>query len=85
MANTSSFTAKVRSQSTPKQRPEMAGQRKKVSLNSNEVESRASSIGFGSRKSCSQAQGAYKFKSAVVERLDQSVELGRDYYLQRMW
>ncbi|KAG1367833.1 putative protein IQ-DOMAIN 14-like [Cocos nucifera] len=70
MANTRSSTAKVRSQSAPKQRPEMAGLRKKVSSNLDEVESRASLIGFGSRKSCSQVQGAYKFKSTVVERLD---------------
>ncbi|XP_008795507.2 protein IQ-DOMAIN 14-like [Phoenix dactylifera] len=84
-ANTTSFTAKVRTQSTPKQRPEMAGLRKKVPLNSNEEEYRASFSGFGSRKSPSQAQGAFNFKSAVVERLDRSAELGTDYYLQRMW
>lgn len=85
MANTRSFTAKVRSQSTPKQGPETAGLRKKESLNLSEVESRDSLSGFGSRKSCSQVQEASSFKSAMVERLDKSVELGRDYYLQRMW
>ncbi|EHA8588523.1 protein IQ-DOMAIN 14-like [Cocos nucifera] len=86
MANTRSSVAKVRSQSAPKQRPELTGLRKGVSLNLNEaVESRASLSGVESRKSCSQAQGAFNFKSAVVERLDRSVELGRDYYLQRMW
>lgn len=78
--------AKVRSQSAPKQRPELAGPRKRVPSNLDEaVESRASLSGVQSRKSCSQAQGAFDFKRAVVERLDRSVELGSDYYLQRMW
>ncbi|XP_038981301.1 protein IQ-DOMAIN 14-like [Phoenix dactylifera] len=86
MANTRSSVAKVRSQSAPKQRPEIAGLRKRVPSNLNEaVESRASLSGVVSRKSCSPAQGAFNFKSAVVERLDKSVELSRDYYLQRMW
>ncbi|XP_072995748.1 protein IQ-DOMAIN 19-like [Typha latifolia] len=76
MANTWSSVAKARSQSAPKQRPEM-------------VEPRASLSWVGTRRSCSQVRDASNFKSTVVERLEKSAELcretARDYYLNRMW
>lgn len=90
MTNTQSFEAKVRSQSAPKQRPE-AGPRKRVPLSEVLAESRASLSGVGMQRSCVRAQevAAFNFKSAVDDRLDRSLELGResegDFYLQRKW
>jgi len=93
MANTHSFEAKVRSQSAPKQRPEHTGPlRRRVPLSEVLIESRASLSGIGMQRSCTRAQesAAFNFKSAVVDRLDRSLELGkgeaeRDFYLQRKW
>lgn len=90
MTNTQSFEAKVRSQSAPKQRPEV-GPRKRLPLSEVLVESRASLSGVGMHRSCTRAQevAAFNFKSTVVDRLDRSLELGRepekDLYLQRKW
>ncbi|ONK80756.1 uncharacterized protein A4U43_C01F21360 [Asparagus officinalis] len=91
MSNTRSFEAKVRSQSAPKQRPEL-GPRKRLPLSEVLIESRASLSGVGMQRSCARAQevaAGFNFKSAVVDRLDRSLEFGReterDYYLQRKW
>jgi len=81
MASTRSFEAKVRSQSAPRQRPESPGvMKRRVSLNE-EVGSRASLSG-----------AAVSFKSALVRRLDRSLQLvsreeeARDYcHLVKIW
>ncbi|XP_008798581.2 protein IQ-DOMAIN 14 [Phoenix dactylifera] len=89
MANTQSFEAKVRSHSAPRQRPEPAGTRKRLPLSELMVESRASLSDVGMQKSCTQAQEAFNFRSAVVGRIDRSSELSweaeREIYLQRKW
>ncbi|KAJ3693847.1 hypothetical protein LUZ60_009327 [Juncus effusus] len=94
MVNTQSFEAKVRSQSAPKQRPEpVVFNRKRVPLSEVMVESRASLSGAGMQKSCYKAQQeqqeVFNFKSAVVDRLDRSLDLGREpereFYMQRKW
>ncbi|XP_019166865.1 PREDICTED: protein IQ-DOMAIN 14-like [Ipomoea nil] len=70
MASTQSFMSKLRSQSAPKQRPELGPgpRRKRVSLNEM-MESRASQSGVRMQKSCSHAQEVMNFKSAVIGRL----------------
>ncbi|XP_072965169.1 protein IQ-domain 26-like isoform X1 [Typha angustifolia] len=93
MANTQSFEAKVRSHSAPKQRPapspEPAATRKRLPLSEVMVESRASLSSVGMQKACPQVQEAFNFKSAVLNRLDKSLELckevDREFYLQRKW
>ncbi|KAJ6842302.1 uncharacterized protein M6B38_302910 [Iris pallida] len=90
MSNTQSFEAKVRSQSTPKQRPEPVvgpGPWKRLPLSEVLLESRASLSGVGMQRSCNRVQEKFNFKSAVV--VDRSLELGREAeresYLQRNW
>ncbi|WOL14619.1 protein IQ-DOMAIN 14-like isoform X2 [Canna indica] len=79
MANTSSFAAKMRPQSAPKQRPEKVSPRKKVLPN--EMESGA--------KTPLQADEAYNLKNGIVRKVDRSArmvrEVARDYYLDSMW
>ncbi|CAK9328279.1 unnamed protein product [Citrullus colocynthis] len=72
MANTQSFKAKLRSQSAPKQRPEL-GSKKRVSLNEL-MESRSSLSGVRMQRSCSQVQEAINFKNAVMSKLDRPSE-----------
>nr|QYK98088.1 IQ-DOMAIN 14-like protein [Benincasa hispida var. chieh-qua]QYK98100.1 BFS [Benincasa hispida] len=72
MANTQSFKAKLRSQSAPKQRPEL-GSKKRVSLNEL-MESRSSLSGVKMQRSCSQVQEAINFKNAVMSKLDRPSE-----------
>ncbi|KAJ4750204.1 Iq-domain 31 [Rhynchospora pubera] len=90
MVNTQSFEAKVRSQSAPRQRPEPVGSnRKRVPLSEVMLESRASLSGVGMQRSCYKAQQeVFNFKSAVVERLDRSMDLGREterQFCMRKW
>ncbi|XP_072983049.1 protein IQ-domain 26-like isoform X1 [Typha latifolia] len=89
MANTQSFEAKVRSQSAPKQRPEPAMVRKKLPLSEAMLESRASLSGVGMQRSCRRVQESFDFKTAVVGRLDRSMDLSkeveRDFYFQGKW
>lgn len=70
MANTQSFKAKLRSQSAPKQRPEI-GHKKKLSL-SEMVESRSSVSGVKMQSSCSQVEEVINFKNAVMGKFDRS-------------
>ncbi|PKA46821.1 Protein IQ-domain 14 [Apostasia shenzhenica] len=86
MASTESFEAKVRSQSAPKQRPEPPVSRKRLPLAELVIEqSRASLSSVGMQKT----QEAFNFKSAVVGRIDRSLQLNReaerDFYLQNKW
>ncbi|KAJ1687503.1 hypothetical protein LUZ63_018893 [Rhynchospora breviuscula] len=90
MVNTQSFEAKVRSQSAPRQRPEPVGSnRKRVPLSEVMLESRASLSGVGMQRSCYKAQQeVFNFKSAVVDRLDRSIDLGRETereFCMRKW
>ncbi|KAJ4820641.1 Iq-domain 31 [Rhynchospora pubera] len=90
MVNTQSFEAKVRSQSAPRQRPEPVGSnRKRVPLSEVMLESRASLSGVGMQRSCYKAQQeVFNFKSAVVDRLDRSMDLGREterQFCMRKW
>lgn len=91
MTKTQSFEAKVRSQSAPRQRPEPAGAKKRLSLTEVAEESRASLNGVRMQRSCSQVQESVDFKSAVVGRLglghvaELGREVGRDYCFQRRW
>ncbi|KAM7519460.1 hypothetical protein LguiB_018422 [Lonicera macranthoides] len=70
MANTQSFKAKLRSQSAPKQRPEI-GHKKKLSLNEL-VESRSSVSGVKMQSSCSQVEEVINFKNVVMGKFDRS-------------
>ncbi|KAF8400929.1 hypothetical protein HHK36_014232 [Tetracentron sinense] len=86
MANTQSFSAKVRSYSAPKQRPE-PGPKKRLSLNEM-MESRASLSGVRMQRSCSQAQEVINFKNVVMGKLDRTsdfVSEPESRYLQRRW
>ncbi|CAD6272631.1 unnamed protein product [Miscanthus lutarioriparius] len=100
MSSTQASEAKVRSQSTPKQRPELAccggggGARKRVPLSEVVVEesSRASLSGVvGMQRGCgARAQEAFSFRTAVVGRMDRSLEVAgvendRLAFLQRRW
>ncbi|KAM3375030.1 protein IQ-domain 26 [Capsicum galapagoense] len=60
MSNTQSFRNKLRSHSAPKQRPEPAGPKKRLSLNEI-MASRTSFSGVRMQKSCSQVQEEYSF------------------------
>ncbi|KAJ8483960.1 hypothetical protein OPV22_016445 [Ensete ventricosum] len=80
MANTSSFAAKVRPQSTPKQRPEKAGRRKKALAS--ETESRT--------RSPLRAHDAYHLYNGTVGKLDdRSAKIlrkaARDHYIDCLW
>uniref|UniRef100_A0A7C9D362 Arginine--tRNA ligase n=2 Tax=Opuntia streptacantha TaxID=393608 RepID=A0A7C9D362_OPUST len=84
MANTQSFRAKVRSQSAPKQRPDL-GSKKKLTLNEM-MESRNSLSGVRMQRSCSQVQEAINFKNAVMGKLERSYDFAREperYRFQR--
>ncbi|KAA8534940.1 hypothetical protein F0562_029844 [Nyssa sinensis] len=85
MAKTQSFKAKLRSQSAPKQRPEAAGPKKRLSLNEM-MESRNSLSGVRMQRSCTQVQEVINFKNAVMAKLDRPTEFvraaERDCYLQ---
>ncbi|KAJ1262024.1 hypothetical protein BS78_09G075100 [Paspalum vaginatum] len=98
MCSTQASEAKVRSQSAPKQRPELAcgagGARKRVPLSEVVlVESSRASLSavVGMQRGCgARAQDAFSFKSAVVGRIDRSLELAggendRLAFLQRRW
>ena len=103
MSSTQASEAKVRSQSAPKQRPELAsacgggnggGVRKRVPLSDVVVveSSRASLSGVvGMQRGCgARAQGAFSFKTAVVGRIDRTLEVAgvendRLAFLQRRW
>ncbi|RLN28800.1 protein IQ-DOMAIN 14-like [Panicum miliaceum] len=97
MSSTQASEAKVRSQSAPKQRPELAsscGARKRVPLSEVVVveSSRASLSGVvGMQRGCgARAQEAFSFKTAVVGRIDRTldvagVENDRLAFLQRRW
>ncbi|KXG21487.2 hypothetical protein SORBI_3009G070000 [Sorghum bicolor] len=88
MSSTQASEAKVRSQSAPKQRPELAccagggggGARKRVPLSEVVVveSSRASLSGVvGMQRGCggARAQEAFSFRAAVVGRMDRSLEV----------
>lgn len=98
MSSTQASEAKVRSQSAPKQRPELAccggGPRKRVPLSEVVVveSSRASlSAVMGMQRGCGpRAQEAFSFRTAVVGRMDRSLEVAgsendRLAFLQRRW
>ncbi|XP_022680613.1 uncharacterized protein LOC101784815 isoform X1 [Setaria italica] len=97
MSSTQASEAKVRSQSAPKQRPELAcggGARKRVPLSEVVVveSSRASLSGVvGMQRGCGgRAHEAFSFKSAVVGRIDRTLEVAgvendRLAFLQRRW
>ena len=99
MSSTQASEAKVRSQSAPKQRPELAcgnggGARKRVPLSEVVVveSSRASLSGVvGMQRGCgARAQDAFSFKTAVVGRIDRTLEVAgvendRLAFLQRRW
>lgn len=97
MSSTQASEAKVRSQSAPKQRPELAScgaARKRVPLSEVVVveSSRASLSGVvGMQRGCgARAQDAFTFKAAVVGRIDRSLEVAggendRLAFLQRRW
>lgn len=98
MSSTQASEAKVRSQSAPKQRPELAccggGARKRVPLSEVVVveSSRASlSAVVGMQRGCGpRAQEAFSFRTAVVGRMDRSLEVAgsendRLAFLQRRW
>ncbi|RRT42021.1 hypothetical protein B296_00043154 [Ensete ventricosum] len=89
MASTQSSKAKLRHLSALKHLPD-AGTRKRQPLGEVNVEVKANLGGVGMlQKSCPQAQEAFSFKRAVVERLDRSSEprkeTEKEIYLQRMW
>ncbi|KAF5801542.1 putative IQ motif, EF-hand binding, P-loop containing nucleoside triphosphate hydrolase [Helianthus annuus] len=70
MASTKSFSAKLRSQSAPKQRPEYGfGHKKKMSLNEMMEPRNSVSFGVKMQRSTSQAQEPTSFKTAVSGRL----------------
>ncbi|XP_062179625.1 protein IQ-domain 26-like isoform X2 [Phragmites australis] len=91
MSSTQSSEAKVRSQSAPKQRPELGvGARKRVPLSEVVVveASRASLSGaVGMQRSCTRAHETFSFKTAVVGRIDRTLEVAgendRLAFLQR--
>ena len=85
MSSTRSFEAKSRSQSAPKQRPELAGTRKRLPLSEVMLESRASLSGVGMQRSCSRVQEAFNFKSAVVGRLDRCSEPRKEAEREFYW
>ncbi|OEL14139.1 hypothetical protein BAE44_0024849 [Dichanthelium oligosanthes] len=99
ISRTQASEAKVRSQSTPKQRPELAcatggGARKWVPLSEVVVveSSRASLSGIvGMHRGCSaRAQEAFSFKTVVVGRIDRTLEVAgleddRLAFVQRRW
>ncbi|KAF8724948.1 hypothetical protein HU200_020665 [Digitaria exilis] len=96
MSSTQASEAKVRSQSAPKQRPELAAcGRKRVPLSEVVVveSSRASLSGVvGMQRGCSPraAHEAFSFKTAVVGRIDRTLEVAgiendRLAFLQRRW
>ncbi|AQK93938.1 hypothetical protein Zm00014a_026221 [Zea mays] len=98
MSSTQASEAKARSQSAPKQRPELAcccgGARKRVPLSEVVLvdSSRASLSGVvGMQRGCSTgAQEAFSFRTAVVGRIDRSLEVAggendRLALLQRRW
>ncbi|XP_062232469.1 protein IQ-domain 26-like [Phragmites australis] len=93
MSSTQSSEAKVRSQSAPKQRPELGGgARKRVPLSEVVVmeSSRASLSGVvGMQRACTRAQETFSFKTAVVGRIDRTLEVAgendRLAFLQRRW
>ncbi|KAL7096870.1 hypothetical protein ACP275_10G107800 [Erythranthe tilingii] len=68
MAKTKSFKAKVRSQSAPKQRAEVVGPRRRLTLQEM-MESRNSLSGVRMQRSCSQVQDTLNFKNAVMGNL----------------
>uniref|UniRef100_A0A803NSZ6 DUF4005 domain-containing protein n=1 Tax=Cannabis sativa TaxID=3483 RepID=A0A803NSZ6_CANSA len=77
-------SAKLRSYSAPKQRPE-PGPKKRLSLNEL-MESRNSLSGVRMQRSCSQVQDAISFKNTVMGKLDRCSDVGRETertYLQR--
>lgn len=81
MANTSSFAAKVRPQSTPKQRPEKAASPRKKKVLASETESRT--------RSPLRAHNAYNLYNGTVGKLDRSAKTlrkaARDHYIDCMW
>ncbi|KAL6608330.1 hypothetical protein ACP70R_041393 [Stipagrostis hirtigluma subsp. patula] len=92
MSSTQSSEAKVRSQSAPKQRPELGAGRKRVPLSEVVVmeSSRASLSGaVGMQRGCTKAPEAFSFKTAVVGRIDRNLEVAgendRMAFLQRRW
>lgn len=80
MANTQSFSAKLRSQSAPKQRPE-PGPKRRLSLHEM-MESRNSLSGAKMQRSCSQAQQTINFKNVVLGNLGRSSEFVRENFDQ---
>ncbi|THU66159.1 hypothetical protein C4D60_Mb05t11230 [Musa balbisiana] len=88
MASTQSSKAKLRHLSALKHLPDPRT-RKRQPLGEVNVEAKANLGGVGMQKSCPQAQEAFSFKRAVVERLDRSSEprkeTEKEIYLQRMW
>ncbi|XP_073276436.1 protein IQ-domain 26-like [Primulina huaijiensis] len=80
MANTQSFSAKLRSQSAPKQRPE-TGPKRRLSLHET-MESRNSLSGARMQRSCSQVQQTINFKNVVLGNLVRSSEFVRENFVQ---
>lgn len=85
MANTSSSAAKVRPQSTPKQRPEKASRRKKLYANET-----VPGTSLSDTWSPLQEHEAYcNLKYGMVGRINRTAkmvkEAARDYYLDSMW
>lgn len=88
MANTSSFAAKVRTQSAPKQRPEKFSSRKKLPVNEKEFSTSLS--GTEAIRSSLPAHVAYDLRNGMVGKVDRSAAkvvrgVAGDYYLDSLW
>ncbi|KAK3439081.1 hypothetical protein EUGRSUZ_C03723 [Eucalyptus grandis] len=83
MAITESSAAKLRSQSAPKQRPEL-GSKRRLSLHDAAAGSRSSLSEARMQRACSRAQEVISFKNAILGKLARPSEFGKEAD-KRMW